>query len=128
MPNPFHYRTHINQLWRTVNGPNPGYIRLRALDALARDLIPGRPRYAIAQQMLNAVDAYEYARHLLRNLYDGPNQPDPGNLEVAAALLKVAPAKAGAPSDASLSLPLPPGEGSVAITEEEPRDEGDDPL
>ena len=70
MQNPYHYRTVVNRLWRIANGPHPGYICLRALDALAGDFTPHSPRFAIAQQMLRAVDPYEYARHLLRDLYD----------------------------------------------------------
>ncbi len=99
MPNPYHYRTVVNRLWRIATGPQPGYIRLRALDKLAPDFTPGHPRFAIAQQMLRDVDPYEYARHLLRDLYD-----------------RTAPLARAPNSDLTL------------LDEQEPSEEDDDPL
>ena len=105
MPNPYYFRSVVDRLWRIANGTHPGDVSVRAVNALIKAFPPGVSRYAAAQQMLRAVDAYEYARHLLRDLYDraDPNVP---------AQTRVAPAQAGA------ALP----------TEEEPPDEDDDPL
>ena len=96
MPNPFHYRTVVNRLWRIATGPQPGYIRLRALDKLAPDFTPGHPRFAIAQQMLRDVDPYEYAPHLLRDLYDRAEPTAP------ASEASPAPARGPVPLDDEL--------------------------
>ena len=104
MPNPYHFRSVVNGLWRIANDPYPG--SPRDLDALTREQRAiGTPGYAAAQEMLRAVDAYEYARHLLRDLYDRPG---------------------------SLCPPLPLGEGwgegFPIPQEEEPSEEDGDPL
>ena len=110
MPNPYYFRSVVDRLWRIAN--NPHATSLRALDALIREQRAlGTPGYAAAQQMLKAVDAYEYARHLLRDLYDRAQT---------------------SPSKGSLCPPLPLGEGwgegSPVPLEEESSDEDDDPL
>ena len=121
MPNPYHYRAHINRLTRLTTSPNPGYIRLKAVCALLRELSPANPHSAVNNRMLQSIDPYEFARHKLRDLYDH-----------ASHHTKVAPAQAGASSQISLYLPLPLGEGwgegSPTLTEQESPEEDDDPL
>ena len=106
MPNPYHFRARIDRLWRTANSSRPGYIRLNALDTVARELYRPTDRARQNLKMYLATDPYEVAQHKLRNLHDPalalPSPP---------AALKVAPAKAGARSE-----------------EDEPPDEDDDPL
>ena len=122
MPNPYHFRAKIDGLWRTANSSRPGYIRLNALDTVARELYRPTDKARQNLKMYLATDPYEVAQHKLRHLHD-----------VALALpsppadLKVAPAKAGAgtTSKASLPLPLPLGEGRG---EGSPPEEDDDPL
>ena len=109
MPNPYYFRTVVNRLWRIANGTHPGDVSVRTVNNLIKAFPPDIPRYAAVQQMLNAVDAYDYARHLLRDLYDQTS-----------------------PSGGSLCPPLPlgegGGEGSPVFLEEEPPEEDDDPL
>ena len=39
MPNPFHFRANIDRLWRRAdNRRHRGYIRVKALDAIVREL------------------------------------------------------------------------------------------
>ena len=104
MPNPYYFRSVVDRLWRIANGTHPGDVPARAVNALIKEFPPDAHRYAVARQMLHAVDAYEYARHLLRDLYDRPG---------------------------SLCPPLPLGEGwgeGPPALEDEPPDEDDDPL
>ena len=118
MPNPYYFRSVVDRLWRIANGSHPGDVSVRTVNNLIKAFPPGVSRYAAAQQLLRAVDAYEYARHLLRDLYDhAQTSPSGGGAPqgaegAAPAQTKVAPAQAGA------ALP----------TEEEPPDEDDDPL
>ena len=105
MPNPYHFRARIDRLWRRANSSLPGYIRLKALDAVAREIYPTTDKARQNLKMYLATNPYEVAQHKLRHLHD---QPTPA---VAPADLKVAPAKAGARSE-----------------EDEPPDEDDDPL
>ena len=121
MPNPFHYRAAIDNLWRRANGNAPAYRRLNALDAMVRELFASTERARLNHQRYLATDPFDVARHKLRDLYD------------RASI---------APSDfeASFCLPLPRGEacpaldaggwgeGPPALPEEESPDEDDDPL
>ena len=110
MPNPYHYRSFINRLARQAGQSNPGYVRLRALTALLRELAPTNPRSAENIRLFQAVDAFDYARHTLRDLYDR------------------------APLPASISEPglVPAGSGPAALNllteEEQLAEEDDDPL
>ena len=70
MPNPFYYRSVLNNLARRADAPYPPHVRVAAACALARELTPGTERARLAQQMLAAANPYEHARHLLRDLYD----------------------------------------------------------
>jgi hypothetical protein len=70
MPNPYHYRAHINSLTRLTTASHPSYVRLRAVTALVRELFAPNPQSDINSRMLRAVDSYELARHQLRDLYD----------------------------------------------------------
>ena len=116
MPNPYHYRSAINRLTRLTGPSHPGYIRLRAVTALLRELSPANPRAAANNRMLQAVDSYDLARHQLRDLYDHAD-----------------PAKT---SESSFPPPLPLGEGwgegphspTEDPTDEESPEEDDDPL
>ena len=110
MPNPYYFRSVVDRLWRIANGTHPGDVSARTVNALIKAFPPGVSRYAAAQQMLRAVDAYEYARHLLRDLYD---QTSPSEA------VKTSPSGGGAPQGA---------EGAALLTEEEPPDEDDNPL
>ena len=78
MPNPYHYRAVINRLASLADAPNPPQVQVAAAGALARELSPANPRHALSQRMLHAVDAFEFARHKLRDLYDtaAPLSPD----------------------------------------------------
>ena len=108
MPNPFHYRSTIDRLTRLTGPSHPGYIRLRAVNALLRELSPANPQSAANNQMLQAVDSWDLARHKLRDLYDRDD------------LTKTSPLGGGAPH-------LCGAEGA-ALTEEESPEEDDDPL
>ncbi len=108
MPNPYHYRSTINRLTRLTGPSHPGYIRLRAVISLLRELSPANPRSAANNQMLQAVDPYEFARHKLRDLYD------------RADLTKTSPLGEGAPH-------LCGAEGAAFAGEKSP-EEDDDPL
>ena len=70
MPNPFHFRAKIDRLWRRSGDHNPGYIRLKALNAIVRELFAPTERARLNYQMLLATDPYDVARHQLRDLYD----------------------------------------------------------
>ena len=77
MPNPYYFRSVVDRLWRIANGTHPGDVSVRTVNNLIKAFPPGVSRYAAAQQMLRAVDAYEYARHLLRDLYDRASPSPP---------------------------------------------------
>ena len=121
MPNAYHFRARIDRLWRRSGDHNPGYIRLKALNAVVRELFAPNDRARQNYQLYLATDPYDVARHLLRDLYDGP-----GPIVL--------------PTEASLCLPLPLGEacpaldaggwgeGPHTLPEEETTDEDDDPL
>ena len=99
MPNPFHYRARIDRLWRRSAAHNPGYIRLKALNTIVREMLAPTERAQLNYRLYLATDPYDVARHKLRDLYD------------RAAPTKVAPAQAGG-----------------ALAEEESPEEDDDPL
>ena len=108
MPNPYYFRTVVDRLWRIANGTHSGDVSVRTVNNLIKAFPPDIPRYVAAQQMLDAVDAYDYARHLLRDLYDRT--------------------QTGGSSCPPLPLGEGWGEGSPVPLEEEPPDEDDDPL
>ncbi len=108
MPNPYHFRARIDRLWRRANSSLPGYIRLKALDTVARELYRPTDKARQNLKMYLATDPYEVARHKLRHLHD-----------------------------VALALPSPPAAGGgrcLVETEgglpqdEQPPDEDDDPL
>ncbi|MYE06386.1 MAG: hypothetical protein F4Y04_04060, partial [Chloroflexi bacterium] len=72
MPNQFHYRAHIDRLWRQSGDHNPGYIRLKALGTLVRELYAPTDRARLNHQLYFATDPYDVACHKLRDLYDRP--------------------------------------------------------
>ncbi|MXV81022.1 MAG: hypothetical protein F4007_10295 [Chloroflexi bacterium] len=113
MPNPYHFRARIDRLWRRSGDHNPGYIRLKALDAVVRELFAPNDRARRNYRMYLATDPFDVARHLLRNLYDG-----------AGAMVLA--------TEDSRCLPLPLGEGwgegPFAHPQEESPEEEDDPL
>ena len=117
MPNPYYFRTVVNRLWRIANGTHPGDVSVRAVNALIKTFPPDVPRYVVVQQMLNAVDAYDYARHLLRDLYDHA---------------QTSPSMGGAPQGAEGAAPalteVTPAQAGAAPQEEETPEEDDDPL
>ena len=110
MPNPYRYRSFIQTLARQAGPGNPAYVQLRAAIRLARELSPANPGRDVIQAMLRTVDAYDLARHKLRDLYDGPASPSPG--EPAPCF------DAGGRADGALGL----------IAEQETLEEDDDPL
>ena len=70
MPNPYHFRARIDRLWRRSGDHNPGYIRLKALNAIVRELFAPNERARLNHEMYFATDPYDVARHQLRDLYD----------------------------------------------------------
>ena len=107
MPNPYHFRARIDRICRRAFGNGPGYLRLKALNTLVRELHAPNDRARANYQMYLATDPYDVARHQLRDLYDH------------------------ATPEASLRLPLPLGEGwgeGSPAQEEQPPEEDDDPL
>ena len=90
MANPYHYRAKIDRLWRRSAAPNPGYIRLKALNAIVRELVAPTERARLNLEMYLATDPYDVARHQLRDLYDRKETPVP------------APERGPAPLEASL--------------------------
>ena len=111
MPNAYHFRARIDRLWRRSGDHNPGYIRLKALNAVVRELFAPNDRARLNYQRYLATDPYDVARHLLRDLYDGPDTPT---------------------CLTSLPPPLPLGEGwgegPPTVPDDESSDEDDDPL
>ena len=123
MPNPFHYRAKIDRLWRRTAEHNPGYIRLKALNTIVRELhrpnshrpgsttsstspptpttLPGTSS-ATSTTVLNSVRPPPLGE--VPRTHAGWRGPHP-------TLTQVAPAQAGA-----------------APTEEESPEEDDDPL
>ncbi len=114
MPNPFHFRARIDRLWRRSGDHNPGYIRLKALNTVVREMFAPTERARLNHEMYLATDPYDVARHQLRDLYD------------RASLLPSPPAPRG-----EMPKPAPgsdPGaEGGSPQGEQSP-DEDDDPL
>ena len=106
MPNPYHYRAEIDRLWRRSGDHNPGYIRLKALNAIIRELFAPNERARLNHEMYFATDPYDVARHHLRDLYD------------RADLIPSPPAPRGE---------MPEAEGGSPQGEQSP-DEDDDPL
>ena len=105
MPNQFHLRANIDRLWRRANGRQPSYIRLKALDAIVREIFAPNDRARANYQLYLATDPFDVARHKLRDLYDH-----------AGSLCPLLPLGEGW------------GEGSLTPEEEEHPDENDDPL
>ena len=108
MPNPYHFRARIDRICRRAFGNRPGYLRLKALNTLVRELHAPNDRARANYQMYLATDPYDVARHQLRHLHDS----------------------------ASLSLLPPPSGGGRCLVEteaglpqdEQRPDEDDDPL
>ncbi len=69
-PNPLHLRAKIDHLWRRSGEHNPGHIRVKALDAIVRELFAPNPRAQLNHQLYLATDPFDVARHKLRDLYD----------------------------------------------------------
>ncbi|MDE2966808.1 MAG: hypothetical protein OXS30_04875 [Chloroflexota bacterium] len=79
MPNQFNLRARMDHLWRQSADHNPGYIRLRALGAIVRELYAPTEQARLNQQLCFATDPYDVPRHKLRDLYDreAPSVPAP---------------------------------------------------
>ncbi len=125
MPNPYHYRAHIDRLWRQANSDIPAYKQLKALKTLVREMFPPNPNAARNNRLYHTTDPYEVARHLLRDLHDRPSRLP---LPLGEGWGEGSPAhEVGA---GSLRPPLPLGEGwgEGSPTEDEPPEEDDDPL
>ena len=116
MPNPFHLRANIDRLWRRSEEHNPGYLRVKALDAIVRELFAPNPQARLKHQLYLATDPFDAARHKLRDLYDTAS-PDT-SLSPSLPLGETCPTL-----DAGGR-----GEGAPALSEEETPDRDDDPL
>ena len=102
MPNRYHLRATIDRLWRRSADHNPGYIRVKALNAIVRELFAPNPQARLNHHLYLTTDPYDVARHKLRELYDGPE---------------------GSPSSRFTREPAP----CLLLQEEEPLEEDDDP-
>lgn len=85
MPNPFHYRAVLNRLARLTEATNPAHVRVSAAIAMSKELLPGTERARLAQRMLRDANPFEFARHQLRDLYDGPGTLCPVSVDAAPA-------------------------------------------
>ncbi len=128
MPNPYYFRANIDRLWRRATGSLPAYIRVKALDAVAREIYPSNDRTRASYQMYLATDPYDVARHKLRDLYDHAT-PE------ASLCLPLRLGEGRGEGSAGSSLPPPSGGGRCLVEteggiplEDEPTDEDDDPL
>ena len=83
MPNPFRFRANIDRIWRRTAEHNPGYVRLRAFNAIVRELFAPNERARLNHQMYFATDPYDVARHQLRDLYDRAHPLDQPHCEVS---------------------------------------------
>ena len=116
MPNPYHLRARIDRLWRRSGAHNPGYIRLKALNAIVRELFAPNERARLNHAMYFATDPYDVARHHLRDLYDRADPlPSPPAGGGGRGLVEACPAL-----DAVAEGGSPQGEESP--------EEDDDPL
>ena len=80
MTNHFRYRANIDRIWRRTAEHNPGYVRLRALRTIIRELFAPNPQAQLNLATYHAADPYDVARHKLRDLYDhaSPTEVAPG--------------------------------------------------
>ncbi len=124
MPNPYHYRAHIDRLWRTANSDIPAYKQLKALKALVREMFPPNPNAARNNRLYHTTDPYDVARHLLRDLHDRADSLRPP-LPLGEGWGEGSPAKAGADP---AQLKVAPAQAGAPPTEDEPPEEDDDPL
>ena len=122
MPNPFHYRARIDRLWRRSEPHNPGYIRLKALNTIVRELIVPTPRAQSNYQMYLITSPYDVARHKLRDLYDHTDALETSPLGGGA------PHPCGAEGAAPAPTAVAPAQAGATLTEEESPEEDDDPL
>ena len=83
MPNAFHYRATLHRLAALADSSDP-HVCVSAAGVLARELSPANPRRPLVQQLLREADPYEFARHRLRDLYDGadPLSPEPSTADL----------------------------------------------
>ena len=127
MPNPYHYRAHIDRLWRQANSDIPAYKQLKALKALVREMFPPNPNAARNNRLYHTTDPYDVARHLLRDLHD---RADSFRLPLPLGEGWGEGSPAHEIGAGSLRPPLPLGEGwgEGSPTEDEPPEEDDDPL
>ena len=79
MPNPFHFRAKIDRLWRRADDRrHRGYLRVRALDAIVRELFArNNPSAQANYAMYLTTDPFDVARHKLRHLHDLSQVPTP---------------------------------------------------
>ena len=125
MPNPYHYRAHIDRLWRTANSDAPAYKQLKALKTLVREMFPPNPNASRNHRLYHATDPYDVARHLLRDLHDRSSVP-PLHLGEACPALDAGGWGEGSPVPAQLEVA--PAQAGAAHAEDEPPEEDDDPL
>ena len=102
MPTPIFYRATVQKLASLAGHSSPAHVSVAAAGALARLLSPANPQRRTIQQMLQAADAFELARHKLRDLHDRDDH--------AATITEPGPVSAS------------------PIEEEELTEEDDDPL
>ena len=125
MPNPYHYRAHIDRLWRTANSDAPAYKQLKALKTLVREMFPPNPNASRNHRLYHTTDPYDVARHLLRDLHDRSSDP-PLPLGEACPALDAGGWGEGSPVPAQLEVA--PAQAGAAHAEDEPPEEDDDPL
>ena len=119
MPNPYHFRAKIDRLWRRSADHNPGYIRLKALSTIIREVFAPTERARLNQELYFATNPYDVARHHLRDLYDRADALQTSPLGGACPALDAG----GAPHSCGAE-----GASPDRCGEEESPEEDDDPL